>query len=126
MEKKILSTEKAPPPVGPYSQAVIAGDFIFAAGQLGIDPQTSKLAEGIEAQTRQGLTNLNAVLEAAGSSLERVVKATVFLARIEDFAATNTVYAEFFPLQPPARSTVVVGQFPRGALVEIEVIALKA
>lgn len=126
MEKKILSTEKAPPPVGPYSQAVIAGDFIFAAGQLGIDPRTGELAQGIEAQTRQALTNLSAVLEAAGSSLDRVVKATIFLAHVEDFAAMNGVYGQFFPLQPPARSTVVVGQFPRGVLVEIEVIALKA
>jgi len=125
MEKKILSTEKAPPPVGPYSQAVIAGNLIFAAGQVGIDPQTGELAQGIEAQTRQALTNLSAVLEAASSSLDRVVKATVFLAHMEDFAAMNAVYAEFFPLQPPARSTVVVGQFPRGILVEIEVIALK-
>jgi len=126
MEKKIVSTEKAPPPVGPYSQAVMAGDFIFAAGQLGIDPKRGELVEGIEAQTRQVLTNLSAVLEAAGSSLDRVVQATVFLAHMEDFAAMNTVYAEFFPLEPPARSTVVVGQFPGGILVEIEVIALKA
>jgi len=125
MEKKILSTEKAPAPVGPYSQAVIAGDFIFAAGQLGIDPQSGELFEGIEAQTRQVLTNLNAVLEEAGSSLDRVVKATIFLAHVEDFAAMNAIYAEFFPLQPPARSTVEVAQLPRGALVEIEVIALK-
>lgn len=125
MEKKILSTEKAPPPVGPYSQAVIAGDFIFAAGQLGIDPQSGELAAGIEAQTRQVLTNLSAVLEAAGSSLDRVVKATVFLAHMEDFTAMNAVYGEFFPLQSPARSTVGVAQLPRGALVEIEVIALK-
>ncbi|MFQ5885824.1 MAG: RidA family protein [Anaerolineae bacterium] len=125
MEKEILSTEKAPPPVGPYSQAVIAGDLIFTAGQLGIDPQSGELAQGIEAQTRQVLTNLSAVLEAAGSSLDRVVKATIFLAHMEDFAAMNTVYGEYFPLQPPARSTVVVGQFPRGALVEVEVIALK-
>ncbi len=122
---KIVSTEKAPPAIGPYSQAVIAGDLIFTAGQLGIDPQTGELAEGIAAQTRQALTNLSAVLEAAGSSLDRVVKATVFLARIEDFAAMNTVYAEFFPLQPPARSTVEVVQLPRAALVEIEVIALR-
>jgi len=125
MEKKILSTEKAPPPVGPYSQAVIAGDLIFTAGQLGIDPKTGELAAGIEAQTRQALTNLSAVLEAASSSLDQVVKATIFLAHMEDFAAMNAVYGEFFPLQPPARSTVVVAQLPRGALVEIEVIALK-
>jgi len=122
---KIVSTDAAPPAVGPYSQAVIAGDLIFTAGQLGIDPQTGKLAEGIEAQTRQALTNLGAILGAASSSLDRVVKATVFLAHIEEFAAMNTVYAEFFPLQPPARSTVEVAQLPREALVEIEVIALK-
>lgn len=122
---KIVSTDAAPPAVGPYSQAVIAGDLIFTAGQLGIDPQTGKLAEGIEAQTRQALTNLSAVLGAAESSLDRVVKATVFLAHMEDFPAMNTVYAEFFPLQPPARSTVEVAQLPREALVEIEVIALK-
>lgn len=126
MEKKIVSTEKAPPAVGPYSQAVIAGNLIFTAGQLGIDPQTGKLAQGIEAQTRQALTNLSAVLEAASSSLAQVVKATVFLAHMEDFAAMNTVYAEFFPRQPPARSTVEVARLPREALVEIEVIALKA
>ncbi|MFQ6001996.1 MAG: RidA family protein [Anaerolineae bacterium] len=123
---KIVSTENAPPAVGAYSQAVIAGDFVFTAGQLGIDPQTGKLAEGIEAQTRQALTNLSAVLEAAESSLAQVVKATVFLAHMEDFAAMNTVYAEFFPRQPPARSTVEVARLPREALVEIEVIALKA
>lgn len=122
---KIVSTDAAPPAVGPYSQAVIAGDLIFTAGQLGIDPQTGKLAEGIEAQTRQALTNLSAVLGAAESSLDRVVKATVFLAHMEDFPAMNTVYAEFFPLQSPARSTVEVAQLPREALVEIEVIALK-
>ena len=125
MEKEIVSTDAAPPAVGPYSQAVIAGDLIFAAGQLGIDPKTGKLAAGIEAQTRQVLTNLSAVLEAASGSLDQVVKVTVFLAHMEDFAAMNTVYGEFFPLQPPARSTVEVAQLPRGALVEIEVIALK-
>lgn len=126
MEKEIVSTDAAPPAVGPYSQAVIAGDLIFTAGQLGIDPKTGELAEGIEAQTRQALTNLGAILEAASSSLDRVVKATVFLAHMEDFAAMNTVCAEFFPLQPPARSTVEVAQLPRGALVQIEVIALRA
>lgn len=123
---EIVSTEKAPPAVGPYSQAVIAGDLIFTAGQLGIDPKSGELAEGIEAQTRQALTNLSALLEAASSSLDRVVKATVFLAHMEDFATMNAIYAEFFSLQPPARSTVGVAQLPRGALVEIEVIALRA
>lgn len=126
MEKEIVSTDKAPPAVGPYSQAVIAGDFVFTAGQLGIDPKTGELAEGIEAQTRQALTDLSALLEAASSSLDRVVKATVFLAHMEDFATMNNIYAEFFPLQPPARSTVGVAQLPRGALVEIEAIALRA
>jgi 2-iminobutanoate/2-iminopropanoate deaminase len=123
---KIVSTDAAPLAIGPYSQGVIAGDLIFTAGQLGIDPKTGNLAQGIEAQTRQTLINLSAVLEAAGSSLNRVVKATVFLAHMEDFVAMNTVYGGFFPLQPPARSTVEVAQLPRGALVEIEVIALKA
>jgi 2-iminobutanoate/2-iminopropanoate deaminase len=123
---EIVSTEKAPPAVGPYSQAVIAGDLIFTAGQLGIDPKSGELAEGIEAQTRQALTNLSALLEAASSSLDRVVKATVFLAHMEDFATMNVIYAEFFTLQPPARSTVGVAQLPRGALVEIEAIALRA
>jgi 2-iminobutanoate/2-iminopropanoate deaminase len=123
---EIVSTEKAPPAVGPYSQAVIAGDLIFTAGQLGIDPKSGELAEGIEAQTRQALTNLSALLEAASSSLDRVVKATVFLAHMEDFATMNAIYAEFFTLQPPARSTVGVAQLPRGALVEIEAIALRA
>ncbi len=125
MEKEIVSTDAAPPAIGPYSQAVIAGDLIFTAGQLGIDPQSGELAEGIEAQTRQALTNLSAILEAASTSLDRVVKTTVFLAHMEDFAAMNTVYADLFPLQPPARSTVEVAQLPRGALVEIEIIALK-
>lgn len=123
---EIVSTEKAPPAVGPYSQAVIAGDLIFTAGQLGIDPKSGELAEGIEAQTRRALTNLSALLEAASSSLDRVVKATVFLAHMEDFATMNAIYAEFFTLQPPARSTVGVAQLPRGALVEIEAIALRA
>ena len=123
---EIFSTEEAPPAVGPYSQAVIAGDLIFTAGQLGIDPKSGELAEGIEAQTRQALTNLSALLEAASSSLDRVVKATVFLAHMEDFATMNAIYAEFFTLQPPARSTVGVAQLPRGALVEIEAIALRA
>ena len=122
---KIVSTDAAPPAIGPYSQAVIAGNLIFTAGQLGIDPKTGELAQGIEAQTRQALTNLSALLEAASSSLDRVVKATIFLAHMEDFAAMNTVYADLFPLQPPARSTVEVAQLPRGALVQIEVIALR-
>ena len=121
----IVSTEKAPAAIGPYSQAVVAGELIFTAGQLGIDPRSGQLAEGIEAQTHQALTNLEAILEAAGSGGEKVVKTTVFLAHMEDFTAMNAVYAEFFPLRPPARSTVQVAQLPRGAKVEVEAVALK-
>lgn len=128
--KQIISTEKAPKAIGPYSQAIRAGNFIFSAGQIGLDPSTMEIvaseAGGVEAQTRQVLTNLKHVLEAAGSSLSRVVKTTVFLADMADFAAMNAVYAEFFPENPPARSTVAVKSLPKGALVEIEAVALTA
>jgi len=126
MERKIVSTEKAPKAVGPYSQAVRAGDLIFAAGQAAIDPATGKLVEGdVAAQTRQVLNNLSAVLKAAGSSLAQVVKTTVFLTDMGDFAAMNRIYAEFFPTDPPARSTVEVAELPLGALVEIEAVAIR-
>jgi len=126
MEREIISTEKAPKAVGPYSQAVRAGDFIFASGQVAIDPSTGKLIEGgVAEQTRQALKNLSAVLEAAGSSLAQVVKTTVFLTDMDDFAAMNSVYSEFFPTDPPARSTVEVARLPLGALVEIEAVALR-
>jgi 2-iminobutanoate/2-iminopropanoate deaminase len=125
MKREIISTDKAPAAVGPYSQAVRAGDFVFAAGQVAIDPAVGKLIEGnVAAQTRQVLTNLSAVLEAAGSSLDRVVKTTVFLKDMGQFKAMNTVYAQFFPSDPPARSTVEVVALPLGALVEIEAIAI--
>jgi len=123
MKREIISTDKAPAAVGPYSQAVRVGDLVFTAGQVALDPATGKLVEGgIEEQTRQVLQNLAAVLEAAGSSLDKVVKTTVFLKDMGDFAAMNAVYAEFFPTDPPARSTVEVSDLALGALVEIEAI----
>ncbi|HET9913603.1 MAG TPA: RidA family protein [Anaerolineales bacterium] len=123
--KKIVSTEKAPKAIGPYSQAILAEDLVFTSGQLGLDPATMELVEGgIEAQTRQVLTNLQHVLERADSGLNFVIKTTVFLQDIGDFAKMNAVYAEFFPENPPARSTVQVAALPKGALVEIECVAL--
>lgn len=125
MEKKIIHTDKAPQALGPYSQGVVAGAYLFAAGQVAADPQTGELVSGdISVQTRQALNNLVAVLEAGGSSLDRVVKTTVFLTNLDDFAAMNSVYAEFFPAEPPARTTVQVARLPRGALLEIEAVAL--
>jgi 2-iminobutanoate/2-iminopropanoate deaminase len=126
MERKIVATERAPRAAGPYSQAVIAGGFVFTAGMLALDPQTGDVVgEDIGAQTRQALSNVQGILEAAGSSLDRVVKTTVFLRDIRDFPQMNAVYAEFFPADPPARSTVEVGPLPKGALIEIDAIALR-
>ncbi len=123
--RKIVSTEHAPQAIGPYSQAVVANGFVYTAGQIGLDPATMDLVPGgVEAQTRQVLTNLKHVLEAAGSGLDRVVKTTVFLTDMAHFPAMNAVYAECFPHDPPARSTVAVAGLPKGALVEIEVVAL--
>ena len=123
--KKIVSTEKAPKAIGPYSQAIQTENLVFTAGQVGLDPATMELVEGgIEAQTRQVLTNLRHVLETADSGLNFIVKTTVFLQDLSDFAKMNSVYSEFFPENPPARSTIQVAALPRGALVEIECIAL--
>jgi 2-iminobutanoate/2-iminopropanoate deaminase len=123
--KKIVSTEKAPKAIGPYSQAIRTENLVFTAGQLGLDPITMELApDGIEAQTRQALTNLKHVLESADSGLNYVVKTTVFLQDMRDFANMNSVYAEFFPENAPARSTVQVAALPKGGLVEIECVAL--
>jgi 2-iminobutanoate/2-iminopropanoate deaminase len=123
--KKIVSTEKAPKAIGPYSQAIRTENLIFTAGQLGLDPNTMELVQdGIEAQTRQALTNLKHVLESADSGLNYVVKTTVFLQDMRDFANMNSVYGEFFPENPPARSTIQVAGLPKGGLVEIECVAL--
>ena len=123
--KKIISTEKAPKAIGPYSQAIRTEHLVFTAGQIGLDPAAMELVEGgVEAQTRQALTNLKRVLEAADSGLNFVVKTTVFLQSMSDFAAMNAVYQEFFPENPPARSTVAVAGLPKGALVEVECMAL--
>jgi 2-iminobutanoate/2-iminopropanoate deaminase len=125
MQRTIVSTTNAPAAVGPYSQAIRIGDLVFTAGQIGLEPASGAI-EGrtIEEQTHQVLRNLKAVLEAAGSGLDRVVKTTVFLADIKDFKAMNTVYATYFPAAPPARSAVQAAALPLGAMVEIEAIAL--
>lgn len=123
--KKIISAEKAPKAIGPYSQAIAVENLVFTAGQVGLDPATMELVEGgVEAQTRQVLINLRHVLEKADSGLNFIVKTTVFLQDMGDFARMNSVYAEFFPENPPARSTVQVAALPKGALVEIECVAL--
>ncbi len=123
--KKIISTEKAPKAIGPYSQAIRTENLIFTAGQVGLNPSTMEIVEGgIEAQTRQVLTNLKHVLETANSGLNFVVKTSVFLQNMSDFASMNAAYAEFFPENPPARSTVQVAGLPKGALIEIECVAL--
>lgn len=125
MQRTVVSTTAAPAALGPYSQAIIAGDIVFLSGQLALDPATGQMIEGdIAAMTRQIFANLNAVLTEAGSSLAKVVKVTVFLADMDDFQAMNAAYTEFFPSAPPARSTVQVARLPRDARVEIEVIAL--
>ena len=123
-ERRVVQTDTAPAAIGPYSQAIVAAGLVFAAGQVGLDPATRQLREGVEAQAEQAVANLRSVLEAAGSGLERVVKATIFLSDMGDFAAINEVYARAMIEPFPARSTVAVKQLPAGALVEIEVIAL--
>jgi len=123
--KKIVASDKAPKAIGPYSQAICTDHVVYTAGQIGLDPTTMEIVEGgVEAQTRQVLTNLKQVLEAADSGLNYIVKTTVFLQSMGDFAAMNGVYAEFFPENPPARSTVAVAALPKGALVEIECVAM--
>ncbi|MBI5825694.1 MAG: RidA family protein [Chloroflexi bacterium] len=127
MKKEIIQTDNAPKAIGPYSQAIRTDALVYTAGQVGLDPATMELVEGgIEGQTRQVLTNLRSVLEAAGSSLEHVMKTTVFLKDMNDFAKMNTIYAEFFGANPPARSTIAVAGLPKGGLVEIEAVALIA
>lgn len=124
MNKKVIISEKAPKAIGPYSVAIQSGALIFTSGQLGIDPMNGNLVDGgIEAQTRQCLMNIQHVLAAAGSEMERVVKTTVFLKDMNDFPKMNAIYAEFFPENPPARSTIAVAELPKGGLVEIETVA---
>lgn len=126
LEKKVIVSEKAPKAIGPYSVAIESGGFVFCAGQTGIDPATGNLVSAdLEGQTRQVLNNLKHVLEAAGSSLDKVVKTTVFLRDMADFPKMNAIYAEYFGANPPARSTIAVAGLPKGGVVEIEAIALK-
>jgi 2-iminobutanoate/2-iminopropanoate deaminase len=125
MNREAIQTDKAPKAIGPYAQAIKANDFIYTAGQIPIDPKTGNFVEGgINEQTRQVLENLKAVLVAAGSCLDQVVKATVFLKNMTDFPAMNEVYGEYLASAKPARSTVAVAELPRGALVEIDLVAL--
>ena len=122
--KQAIHTDKAPATIGPYSQGIRVGDLIITSGQLGIDPATGAFPQGISAQTRQSLTNCKAVLEAAGASMTHVIKTTVFLRDMNDFAAMNEVYAAFFEGAYPARSAVQVARLPKDADVEIECIAV--
>ena len=125
MNREPVQTDNAPKAIGPYEQAIKANGFIYTAGQIPIDPKTGNFVEGgIAAQTRQVLENLKAVLEAGGSTLDRVVKATVFLKNMADFAAMNDVYAQYLGGAKPARSTVAVAELPRGALIEIDLVAV--
>lgn len=126
MSKEIVSTKNAPAAIGPYSQAIIAGDLIFVSGQIPINPATGEMPESIKDQARQSLTNVKAIVEAAGSSMDKVIKTTCFLADIADFVAFNEVYAEFFPAgAAPARSAVEVGAIPKGAKCEVECIVMR-
>ena len=123
MTRQAISTGGAPGAIGPYSQAIRSGDMVFCSGQLGLDPTTGELADGVDAQAERALRNLQSVLDAAGLSFDDVVKTTVFLADMGDFAAVNAIYAKFMPDPPPARSTVQVAALPKGGLVEVEAIA---
>jgi 2-iminobutanoate/2-iminopropanoate deaminase len=125
MQKKIIQTNEAPQAIGPYSQAVVANGFLFCSGQIALSAQPeTPIPESVEDQTEQVMKNIEKVLRAAGSSFERVVKTTLFLTNMEDFAKVNAIYGKHFPLNPPARSTVAVTGLPRGVKVEIECLAL--
>jgi len=125
VERAVIQTDGAPQPIGPYVQAVRVGPFVFTAGQIPLDPASGRMVEGgIEEQTERVLENLKAILEAAGSSLSRVVRTTCFLANLEDFPAFNRIYAQYFGENPPPRTTVQAARLPAGALVEIDCIAV--
>lgn len=125
MDKQIISTTKAPAAIGPYAQAIKVGDFIFTSGQIPLVPETMEIVTGdVKAQTIQVLENLKAVLEAANSSLEKIVKATVFIKDMNDFGAINEIYGQYLGANPPARSCVEVARLPKDVLIEIEVVAL--
>ena len=126
MTRQAIQTNGAPAALGPYSQAIRSGEFVFCSGQIGLDPASGELAEGVEAQAERALRNLQSVLDAAGLGFDDVVKTTIFLADVNDFATVNAIYARFMADPPPARSTIGVGALPKGALVEIEAIARRA
>jgi len=121
---KSVQTNQAPAAVGPYSQAIIANGFVFCSGQIGLDPKTNTLVEGLENQTHQVLKNLEAVLKEAGSSLDDIVKTTIFITNIADFGKINEIYGSYFTSHKPARATIGVADLPKDALVEIEAVAL--
>ena len=124
MTRKAVSSDEAPAALGPYSQAIVAGGFVFCSGTAGIEPTTGAIPDGIEAQTEQALTNLRAVLEAAGASMEDLVKTTIFYADVEDFGRLNEIYARHMPNPPPARSAPANVRLPRGLLISIDAIAV--
>ena len=123
--RDIVTTDRGPKPIGPYSQAVKANGFLYASGQLGLDPRTGEMVEGgIAAQTERAMNNLKGIVEAGGSKLSHAVRTTIYLKDMNDFAAMNEVYGKFFTVAPPARSTVQVARLPKDALVEIDIVAV--
>lgn len=125
MTKKVISTDKAPAAIGPYSQAIEVNGFIYASGQIPIIPETGELAQGIENQARQALTNVKSIMEAAGLSMANIIKTSVFIKDMNDFAKVNEIYATFFEGDYPARSCVEVARLPKDVLIEVEVIAAR-
>lgn len=125
MDKKVISTDKAPAAIGPYSQAIEVNGFVYASGQIPIIPETGELAQGIENQARQALTNVKSIMEAAGLTMANIVKTSVFIKDMNDFAKVNEIYATFFEGDYPARSCVEVARLPKDVLIEVEVIAAR-
>ncbi len=126
MDRHQISTDRAPAALGPYSQAIVAGDFVFCSGTAGMDPETGQVLDGIEAQTKQALVNLGSILEEAGSSMDRIVKTTIMYADVADFPVINEIYASYMPDPAPARSAPANVALPRGLLISIDAIALHA